>query len=260
MVFQGRLVRADGQPETSPQTLTFSIYASATGGTPLFTETHVDVPVNNGVYVVELGETQPLSNVFAGQVRYLGVALQSQSELQPRLVIASVPYALKAAESQTLGGSTKDDFAAASHGHGNATTSSSGFMSSSDKTKLNGVPTLWGNGLDETTSAGVTRVDVEYGGDGSATTLSRSDHSHPLPAFTCQNRSATGAFNAGATANCSAGEVLTGGGCTNVPYAPDAGYTVTQAPVSNGYRCEGNGSGVPTSSVTAWAICCKVGP
>jgi len=58
-------------------------------------------------YSAELGATQSAGlprNLFAtGEARWLGVQISGQAE-QPRTLPMSVPYALKAADAQTLGG------------------------------------------------------------------------------------------------------------------------------------------------------------
>src|SRR5690606_33203770 len=86
MTFQGRLVRADGSPETAPQDLRFVLYATPTGGVSLWEESHPGTPVTNGYYAVVLGSAVPLpAAVLNGQALYLGVSLVGQSELTPRL-------------------------------------------------------------------------------------------------------------------------------------------------------------------------------
>lgn len=258
MAFQGRLSRADGQPETATLGLRFAIYDAATGGTRLWEEVHPSVEVVNGYYSVTLGTVSqaPLSSVFNGAPRFLAVSLENQSELSPRLPLSTMPHAFVSNDATKLGGRPASEYARDTHAHPVATTSADGFLSSADKTKLDAVPTVWGNGLSSSTSGtGVTRVDVAYAGTGSATTVARSDHSHSL---SCATRTASAAFNVGATATCQSGEEVTGGGCDNIPSG--AGFTITSAPTANGYACKGNGTTVPTSQVTASAICCKLVP
>ena len=61
MTWHGRLARADGSPETSPQILKFALYPAASGGAALWEETLQNVPVVNGAYaVVLLDLTMPL--------------------------------------------------------------------------------------------------------------------------------------------------------------------------------------------------------
>lgn len=253
MVFQGRLARSDGQPETAAQNLRFAIYDAATGGTRLWEELHQGVALTNGFYSVVLGtsNTTPLSSVFTGPERYLSVSLDGQAEMLPRLPVSTLPYAFVAGDAQKLGGKDSAQFAASSHSHPSATPTTSGFLSAADKAKLDAVPSVWGNGL--TASSG--RVDVAFGGDGTATTVSRSDHVHAL---SCTQRSATAAFDTGALASCNTGEVLTGGGCDEVPTG--TGFTLTSAPTASGYSCKGTGFGAPSTPVTAWAVCCRVMP
>ena len=256
MMFQGRLVRADGTPETTPQNLQFSLYDQAQGGTPLWTETHQQVQLSNGYYAVELGTSNPLGGVFDGSARWLAVALEGQQAMGPRLPIASSPYALRAGDTALLGGRPASDYATTDHDHPDATTTSPGFMSPSDKSKLSAVPTVWGNGLTTSTSSGDVRVDVQFAGSGSATTAARSNHTHALPELTCTRRSAQGAFDTGITSTCNTGEVVTGGGCEGVPQG--SSFTVDQMPVTNGFRCKANGSQAPSTQVTAWAVCCRL--
>lgn len=211
MTFQGRLVRADGSPETRAQDLRFALYPSATGGAPLWEESHPAVPVTNGYYAVVLGAAQPLPDaVLNGQPLHLGVALVGQSELTPRLPVVSVPYALKAGDSarlegldaasfaraghshasvpfadragdsDKLGGLGASDFARASHTHSAATPSVNGFMSAADKARLDSLPSNYGASL--TVSGSPATLNVAYAGtgglNGSAASAARSDHAH----------------------------------------------------------------------------------
>ena len=75
LAFQGRLVRADGTPENTPQDLTFSLYATPAGGSPLWQERLPSVQVTNGYYAVVLGSVQPLRyELTEGSSLFLGVA------------------------------------------------------------------------------------------------------------------------------------------------------------------------------------------
>ncbi len=263
MVFQGRLVRADGAPETQPQDLRFSIYGQAQGGSALWTETHMGVVLTNGHYAVELGSATPLAGVFNGDARWMAVSLASQSELGPRLPISSAPYALRAgvaADAARLSGFDKDAFARADHGHTAATPSDSGFMSSGDKAKLDNVPTVFGDGLTaNTNSMGQRRLEVSFGGNGSSTNVARSNHTHAPPSLNCTRETATAALDTGATATCASNQTVTGGGCEGVPYG-NTNFTMNAVPVTNGYQCRGtNFSGpAPSINVTAHAICCRI--
>jgi hypothetical protein len=88
--------------------ITFSLYNSQQGGEPLWTETHNDVELDGtGHYSVQLGITKPNgvpTTLFTtGEARWLGVQIAEQGE-QPRVLLLSVPYALKAGDAATIGG------------------------------------------------------------------------------------------------------------------------------------------------------------
>jgi hypothetical protein len=97
----------------------FSIYAAAEGGEALWTETQQVSVGADGVYTVLLGAATekglPQTVFAAGQARWLGVTVD-RAEL-PRSPLASVAYAMKAGDAETVGGvaagslATKDDLA-----------------------------------------------------------------------------------------------------------------------------------------------------
>ena len=115
--FSGVLTGSNGKPLTSITGVTFSLYAEQQGGAPLWLETQNVQPDKNGNYSVMLGSTAsqglPSSLFVSGQARWLGVQAQGQPE-QPRIMLLSVPYALKAGDAQTLNGQPASAFAAAS--------------------------------------------------------------------------------------------------------------------------------------------------
>ncbi|MDI3282668.1 hypothetical protein [Polyangium sp. 15x6] len=92
---QGRLFDADDAPINGELTVTFAIYDAANAQTPLWSEEH-KVAFDEGFYSVSLGSIVPFDKLFDGSVRYLGITIESESELQPRAPIQSVPYALLA--------------------------------------------------------------------------------------------------------------------------------------------------------------------
>lgn len=87
--------------------VTFALYKEEQGGSPLWMETQSVSLDSNGRYSVQLGATLPVGlpkDAFeSGDARWLGVQPEGQAE-QPRVLLLSVPYALKAADAQTLGG------------------------------------------------------------------------------------------------------------------------------------------------------------
>jgi trimeric autotransporter adhesin len=88
--------------------ITFSLYSSQQGGEPLWTETQNNVPLGaTGNYSVQLGITQPNgvpTTLFTtGEAHWLGIQIAGQAD-QPRVLLVSVPYALKAGDAETIGG------------------------------------------------------------------------------------------------------------------------------------------------------------
>jgi hypothetical protein len=87
--------------------ITFALYAGQSGGAPLWLETQSVQADATGHYTVLLGSTKPdglPSEIFANeQARWIGVQIEQQVE-QPRTLLVSAPYALKAGDAETLGG------------------------------------------------------------------------------------------------------------------------------------------------------------
>ena len=91
----------------------FRIYAAAEGGDPLWTETQPVAVGEDGSYSVLLGSASPAGlpqTVFAGgAARWLGVSIERSAE-QERVLLSSVPYAMKSADSESLAGHAASDF------------------------------------------------------------------------------------------------------------------------------------------------------
>jgi hypothetical protein len=105
--FSGILTDAKSKPLTGVVGATFSLYEDSQGGAALWVETQNVQADKNGHYSVMLGSTSSQglpSNLFvSGEARWVGVQAQGEAE-QPRTLLMSVPYALKAADAETLGG------------------------------------------------------------------------------------------------------------------------------------------------------------
>ena len=104
------MVRFNGVVSGTPSRIigiTFSLYKDQQGGAPLWLETQSVSLDATGHYSVQLGSTAPNGvpkDLFAsGEARWLGVQPEGQSE-QTRVLLLSVPYALKAADAETIGG------------------------------------------------------------------------------------------------------------------------------------------------------------
>lgn len=95
ITYQGKLTNATGAPITTATNVVFRIYAAASGGSALWTETHNGVtPDANGVFTRELGATTAFpATLFDGSKRYLGITVGSDAEMTPRQVLNNAPYA-----------------------------------------------------------------------------------------------------------------------------------------------------------------------
>jgi hypothetical protein len=124
--FSGTITDINGKPIAGVRGVTFLLYKDSEGsGAPLWMETQNVQADNRGHYTVVLGSTSseglPKDLFASGEARWLGVQPEQQSE-QPRVLLLSVPYALKAADAETIGGLPASAFVLA--GSSNATAAS----------------------------------------------------------------------------------------------------------------------------------------
>ena len=114
--FSGTATDLNGQPLNGVVGITFLLYAEQTGGAPLWLENQNVQADAKGHYSVLLGSTKPEglpAELFTSeQARWVGVQISGQSE-QPRFLLVSAPYALKAGDAETLGGLPPSAFALA---------------------------------------------------------------------------------------------------------------------------------------------------
>jgi len=100
--YQGSLSDSGGNPVNATLNMTFSLYDVPSGaGTTLWQETQ-SVDVNNGVFNVQLGTDtvgNPLSPSIFNNPIYLGVQVDSDSEMTPRQRVTSAAFAIR---SQTV--------------------------------------------------------------------------------------------------------------------------------------------------------------
>jgi len=100
---------ANGSPAGATESVTLSIYRDEQGGTPLWQEIQNVAIDSEGHYTALLGSTLndgvPVVLFNSSEPRWLGVRFNRPGEQeQPRTQMASVPYALKASDAETLGG------------------------------------------------------------------------------------------------------------------------------------------------------------
>ena len=105
--FNGTLKDTAARPVSGVASVTFAIYAEQDGGSALWTETQNVLADPNGHFNALLGTSTtggfPSELFSTGQSRWLGVTIARQPEM-PRVMLASVPYAMKAGDADTLGG------------------------------------------------------------------------------------------------------------------------------------------------------------
>jgi trimeric autotransporter adhesin len=105
--FNGILKDGAARVVSGPASVTFAIYADQEGGTAIWSETQNVLADSNGHFSALLGTATsggfPAELFGTGESRWLGVAVARQAEM-PRALLASVPYALKAGDAQSLGG------------------------------------------------------------------------------------------------------------------------------------------------------------
>jgi hypothetical protein len=105
--FSGPVKDLNGTALTGVVGITFALYSEQTGGAALWLETQNVTADSNGHYTALLGSTQPgglPADLFTSeQARWVGVQISGQAE-QPRVLLVSAPYALKAGDAETVGG------------------------------------------------------------------------------------------------------------------------------------------------------------
>src|ERR1700722_14312705 len=128
--FSGKVTDVQGKGIAGVAGVTFAIYGEQSGGAPLWIETQSVSAGANGNYSVQLGASKtgglPLDLFNTGEARWLGVRVNGGGG-QPRLLLLSVPYALKAADAETIGGLPPSAFVLAApptSGSGISTTTS----------------------------------------------------------------------------------------------------------------------------------------
>jgi len=126
--FNGVVRNNADKPLTGMVEITFAFYEEQEGGAALWLETQNVDPDKTGRYTVLLGSTSstglPSDLFVSGEARWLGVQVQGQAE-QPRVLLLSVPYALKAGDAQTIGGLPPSAFVLAAPANSGTTVSES---------------------------------------------------------------------------------------------------------------------------------------
>lgn len=108
--FTGRLSNQDGTPVTGSVTFVFTLFAEPAGGAPVWSEVRPNLGTSGaGLVFVDLGAVTPFGDAaFAGGDRWLEVSVEGEI-LTPRLRVHAVPYAMQAANADTVGGLAPDE-------------------------------------------------------------------------------------------------------------------------------------------------------
>lgn len=109
--FQGLLADDQGGRISGTVDLTMSLYVAVSGGTPVWSDHLAGVTVVDGIFGVLLGPggTPPLADVPFDVPLYLGITVNAQEEMTPRVPVVSVPYARRAATADGVDGPTLGD-------------------------------------------------------------------------------------------------------------------------------------------------------
>jgi len=99
--YQGRLADVSGTPINGKEDIEFRIYDVPAGGMPLWEEHWTganSVDVSDGLFSVLLGS---IDNTLASSIQgheelYLGITVGTDSEMEPRVQMGSVPFAMQA--------------------------------------------------------------------------------------------------------------------------------------------------------------------
>jgi len=100
--YQGTLRDANGDLMNGTVTLTIKLYATVTGGSALHSESFTNVTVRTGLFSVVVGDAAAIApTVFDNYPLYLGLSVNSDSEVLPRQRLHPVPYAMQANRAQS---------------------------------------------------------------------------------------------------------------------------------------------------------------
>ena len=98
--YQGKLTDASNVAVADGDyDMVFRLYTVSSGGSAIWTESQTsanDVTVTSGLFSVMLGSISSLSAIDFNQTLYLGVTIESDSEMSPRKVLGAVPAAFEA--------------------------------------------------------------------------------------------------------------------------------------------------------------------
>lgn len=92
--YQGVLTDSGGTKVDGSYTITFSIYDVISGGTALWSETQ-PVPVNSGLFTVELGAVTTFPSHLFDQPLWLGIDVNGDGEMSPRTALTAAGFSFE---------------------------------------------------------------------------------------------------------------------------------------------------------------------
>ncbi len=109
--YQGFLTNQNGQALNGLSDITFALYSDSTGvASVVWEETHTGIDVENGLFNVLLGAIDSLTAADLTGERYLGIRVVGESEMTPRMRLASTAYSLQAENANMLDNIDSKDF------------------------------------------------------------------------------------------------------------------------------------------------------
>jgi hypothetical protein len=108
--YAGTVTDSSGAAIAGAVNLTFELYEEQEGGVPLWREdqrVHAD---DRGRYLVYLGSAVAMPQIAFSEERARWLAVAIEGHALPRVMLVAVPYALRAADADTLGGQPASSF------------------------------------------------------------------------------------------------------------------------------------------------------
>ena len=108
--YAGTATDGSGSPVAGAVNLTFELYEEQDGGSPLWREDQRVQADDHGRYLVYLGSQVPMPQIAFSEERARWLAVSVEGRALPRVMLVAVPYALRAADADTLSGHPASSF------------------------------------------------------------------------------------------------------------------------------------------------------
>ena len=90
--YQGMLTDSGDEAVDGAQLMKFIVYDASSGGNELYNSSFQTVTISNGLFDVQLGTAPWVAlpdTIFEGSDRWLGITIESDSEMSPRIRLRS---------------------------------------------------------------------------------------------------------------------------------------------------------------------------